>query len=134
MAIATIDPTTGRTLRTFTPQSTDEVHARLARAATAFERHRRTSFADRAVRMRRAAELFDADRERFARLAVQEMGKTIRAARAEVEKCALGCRHYAEHAEAMLTDELIPTAPEPSFVAYLPLGPVLAVMPWNFPY
>jgi len=134
MAIATIDPTTGRQLRTFVAHTPAEVDAALARAAAAFARHRRTSFAERTERMRRAADLLDADRERLARLAVQEMGKTIRAARSEVEKCALGCRYYAEHAAVMLADEAIAGADAPSFVAHLPLGPVLAVMPWNFPY
>ena len=132
--IATIDPTTGRTLRTFTPHGADEVAARLARAATAFEHHRRTGFAERASSMRRAADLFDERREALAGLAVQEMGKTIRAARSEVEKCALGCRWYAEHGAALLADEPVADAPTPSFVAHLPLGPILAIMPWNFPF
>src|SRR4029077_12141798 len=76
----------------------------------------------------------DAGREALAGLAVQEMGKTIRAARSEVEKCALGCRWYAEHAATLLADEPVVDAPTPSFVAHLPLGPILAVMPWNFPF
>jgi succinate-semialdehyde dehydrogenase/glutarate-semialdehyde dehydrogenase len=134
MAIATIDPATGRTLRTFAPHTAADVDARIARAATAFGRHRGTSFAERAASMRRAADLFEAERDRLAALAVGEMGKTICAARAEVEKCALGCRYYAEHAAALLADEPIAGASAPSFVAYLPLGPLLAVMPWNFPF
>jgi succinate-semialdehyde dehydrogenase/glutarate-semialdehyde dehydrogenase len=134
MAIATTDPTTGTTLRTFSALAPVAVDAALARAAAAFVVHRRTSFVDRAERMRRAADLLDAEREHLARLAVREMGKTIRAARSEVEKCALGCRYYAEHAPALLADEPIAAAATPSFVAYLPLGVILAVMPWNFPY
>lgn len=134
MAIATIDPSTGQTLRTFTPHDAAEVERRVARAATAFETHRRTSLADRATALRRVADVLDAEREGLAQIAVQEMGKTIRAARGEVEKCALGCRYYAEHAAAMLADEPIAGAASPSTVVYLPLGPVLAVMPWNFPY
>ncbi len=134
MAIATIDPTTGQTLRTFVGHGPQEVDAILGRAAAAFERHRGTSLAERAVRMRRVADLFDGEREGLARLAVQEMGKTIRGARSEVEKCAAGCRYYAEHAAAMLADAPIPGTAPPSYVVYLPLGPVLAVMPWNFPY
>jgi succinate-semialdehyde dehydrogenase/glutarate-semialdehyde dehydrogenase len=141
MAIATIDPTSGTTLRSFSEHGPDAIAAALVRAAAAFALHRRTSFTERAEWMRRAADLLDAERERLALLAVQEMGKTIRAARSEVEKCALGCRYYAEHAAALLADEPIAGGAEriagaaaPSFVAYLPLGPILAVMPWNFPY
>lgn len=107
-----------------------EIERRLARAAAGFARHRRTSFADRAGWLRRAAELIDQDREALARTMVEEMGKPIRAARAELDKCALTCRHYAEHGAAMLADE-------PSghgTLIYVPLGPVLAVMPWNFPW
>jgi succinate-semialdehyde dehydrogenase/glutarate-semialdehyde dehydrogenase len=134
MAIATIDPSTGQTLRTFPAHDAAEIACRLARAAAAFEIHRRTPLADRAAALRRVADRLDADRERLARIAVEEMGKTIRAARGEVEKCALGCRHYAEYAAAILADEPIAGAASPSTVVYLPLGAVLAVMPWNFPY
>lgn len=134
MAITTTDPTTGKTLRTFAPHDAAEIEARLARAAAAFERHRRTTFAARAAGLRRIAELLDAERERLARLAVVEMGKTIRAARSEVEKCAAGCRWYADHGAELLADEPIADAPAPSTLVHLPLGPVLAVMPWNFPY
>lgn len=134
MAIATIDPTTGKTLRTFAPHDAAEIERRLARAASAFDVHRRRSLPDRAAALRRAADLLDAEREPLARIAVQEMGKTIRAARGEVEKCAFGCRYYAEHAAAMLADERVPETASPSTVVHLPLGPVLAVMPWNFPY
>ncbi len=134
MAIATIDPSTGKTLRTFAPHDAAEIERRLARAASAFETHRRTPLADRAAGLRRFADILDAERETLARLAVVEMGKTIRAARGELEKCALGCRWYAEHAPAMLADEGIAGAASPSSVVYLPLGAILAVMPWNFPY
>jgi len=132
MAIATIDPTTGIMLQTFAPDDAAAIERRLARAADAFERHRLTDVATRATWMRRAADLFDAERERLARLAVQEMGKTIRSARSEVEKCALGCRYYAEHAAMMLADTRL--VPDAARVVQLPLGAVLAVMPWNFPY
>ncbi len=134
MAIATIDPCTGRTLRTYPPHDAVEIAARLERAAAAFARHRRTSFGERAACLMRVADCLDDEREMLARLAVQEMGKTIRAARSEVEKCAAGCRFYAEHGAAMLVDEPIVGAAAPSRVIYQPLGPVLAVMPWNFPF
>ena len=134
MAIASIDPVTGRELRTFTPHDADAVATRIARAEAAFVWHRRTSFAERAASLRRVADTLDAEREALARLAVAEMGKTIRAARSEIEKCAAGCRFYAEHAAAMLADTPLAGAAVPSRVVYQPLGPVLAVMPWNFPF
>ncbi len=134
MGIASLDPSTGRILRSFDAHAPDEVERRLARAAAAFERHRGTSFDARAASLRRVAERFDAERERLARLAVDEMGKTIRAARSEVEKCALGCRYFADHGEELLADVPVLDTSEPTRVVYLPLGPVLAVMPWNFPY
>jgi succinate-semialdehyde dehydrogenase/glutarate-semialdehyde dehydrogenase len=128
MPIASINPATGETLKTFEPHSKAEIERRLALAARAFRT--RTPFNQRANWMRRAADRLDAEREPLARLMTLEMGKPIRAARSELEKCALTCRHYAEHAEAMLADEPAP----PGTIAYLPLGPVLAIMPWNFPF
>src|SRR6185295_20351730 len=97
MAIATVDPTTGHTLETFAPHTAAEVETRLGRSIAAFAEYRRVPFAERARWLRRAADLLDAEREPMARLAVLEMGKTIRSARSEVEKCAAGCRYYAEH-------------------------------------
>jgi succinate-semialdehyde dehydrogenase/glutarate-semialdehyde dehydrogenase len=135
MPIATINPATGETLRTFDALTAEQVEEKLQRASDAFARHRRTSVAERAEKMRRAGELLDAEKDRWARLMTTEMGKTLAAARAEAEKCAWVCRHYAEHAAGML-------APRPVDVGgtargevhFLPLGAVLAVMPWNFPF
>ncbi|HEY0839500.1 MAG TPA: NAD-dependent succinate-semialdehyde dehydrogenase [Vulgatibacter sp.] len=134
MGIATIDPTTGETIRTFAELDDAALDRKLDRTATAFSHWRRTSFARRAESMARAAEVLGADRERLARLMVEEMGKPIVAARAEVEKCAWACRHYAEHAERYLADSPVDMGDTRSFVRNLPLGPVLAVMPWNFPF
>ncbi len=134
MAIATVNPATGETVRTFAPHGAREIEERLARAAAAFARQRRTGFAERGRWLTSAAAILDAEREAFARLMVLEMGKTIRSARSELEKCAAGCRYYAEHAAAMLADEPVAGGAAGSLVAYLPLGPVLAVMPWNFPF
>ena len=134
MSIATINPATGQLVRSYDAHGVADIERRLERAAAAFAVHRRTSFADRSTWMRRAAELLDSERERLARLMVEEMGKTIRAARAEAEKCALTCRHYADHAPAMLADEDAQPSSGRAFLAYLPIGPVLAVMPWNFPF
>ncbi len=137
MAIATVNPATGETEKTFDPHSAAEVERRLALAAAAFETLKGTTFAQRGEWMRAAAGLLDADLEPLAEILTREMGKPIGAARAEVKKCAKGMRFYAEHAEGFLADE--PLA-DPSAVGasravarYQPLGVVLAVMPWNYP-
>jgi succinate-semialdehyde dehydrogenase / glutarate-semialdehyde dehydrogenase len=134
MPFATVDPTTGRTLRTFDPHSPEEVEARLRRAEETFHTFRHTPFAERAGWMRRAAELLEGEAERYGRMMTEEMGKPLEAARAEARKCATACRYYADHAERFLADEPVDTAPDQSFVRYQPLGPVLAIMPWNFPF
>jgi succinate-semialdehyde dehydrogenase / glutarate-semialdehyde dehydrogenase len=132
--IATINPATGETLKTFEPLSTAQIDDAIARAATAFAINRKRSFADRAARMRRAAGILEERSRELGRLITIEMGKPIKASIAEVKKCALVCRYYAEHAEAHLADEHIDTDARESYVKYQPLGPVLAVMPWNFPF
>jgi succinate-semialdehyde dehydrogenase/glutarate-semialdehyde dehydrogenase len=136
MAIATVDPRTGTTLKSFEPLTGAEVDDRLARAAAAFSAYRRTSFAERSGWARGAADLLDEQTQQVAELMTTEMGKTVAAARAEVGKCSKGLRFYAEHAERFLADEPV----DPSAVGatralarYQPLGAVLAVMPWNFP-
>ncbi len=129
-----VNPATGEVLKRYDDHDASEVEARLARAAEAFERYRRTSFAERAGWLRRAGELLVAEKERLGRLMTLEMGKTLASAVAEAEKCASACRYYADHAARFLADERIETSASESFVRYLPLGPVLAVMPWNFPF
>ncbi len=136
MAIATTDPATGRTVKAFDELSDEELERCLGRAEAAFKQQRLTSFEQRSAWMRQAAALLDGDRETVARLMTLEMGKTVRSARAEVAKCARGCRYYAEHAEALLADE--PADPRAvgasaAYARYQPLGVVLAIMPWNFP-
>lgn len=136
MAIATTNPATGEVLKTFDPMSPEQVEAALDRAVTGFEALRTTSFAQRAAWMRAAADILDAEADSIARTMTTEMGKTLAAAKAEVAKCALACRFYAEHAERFLADE--PADPgavgaSRAYARYQPLGPVLAVMPWNFP-
>jgi succinate-semialdehyde dehydrogenase/glutarate-semialdehyde dehydrogenase len=136
MAIATVNPTTGETLKIFEPLSDAEIRDRIARAATAFASYRRTTFDERAGWMRAAADLLDTEIEQLAQLMTTEMGKTVKAARAEVAKCASGCRFYAEHAAGFLADEPADAAAikaVQAYARYQPLGPVLAVMPWNFP-
>src|SRR5690606_36266483 len=127
MTFATIDPTTGETVQTFEELDEETLEQKLAKAQKAFADRKRTPFADRAARMRRAAELLAPERERLARVMVEEMGKPIAAARAEIDKCAWVCRHYAEHAEGYLRDEPVDVGEARAFVRHLPLGPVLAV-------
>jgi len=134
MAIASINPATGELLERFDPLTDAEIDTRIARAEAAFQHHRRTSFTRRAELILRLAELLDSRAEELGRLMTEEMGKPIRAAIAEARKCALACRYYAENAERHLADRVVETGAEQSFVRYLPLGPVLAVMPWNFPF
>jgi succinate-semialdehyde dehydrogenase/glutarate-semialdehyde dehydrogenase len=118
MAIATIDPATGETLRTFDALSAQELEAKTQRAFDAFHSHRRTSFADRAARMLRAAEILEADKELLARLMTIEMGKPIKSAGDEVMKCAWACRYYAETAELTLADQTVVTDATHSFVRF----------------
>jgi succinate-semialdehyde dehydrogenase/glutarate-semialdehyde dehydrogenase len=136
VAIATINPATGETLKTYDELSEAEVERCLAAAAAAHVSYRLTSFAERAGWMRRAAEILDSENEQIATMMVTEMGKTLVAARAEVTKCATTCRYYAEHAEGYLADEPADAAAvgaSAAWVRYDSLGPVLAIMPWNFP-
>jgi succinate-semialdehyde dehydrogenase/glutarate-semialdehyde dehydrogenase len=134
MTIASINPATGETLKTFRPLSSEEIDDRIARAVRAFEVNRARSFAERAQRMRCAGDLLEQRQREYGRLMTLEMGKPIKAAMAEAAKCALVCRYYAEHAEEFLADEPIATEAKETYIHYQPIGPVLAVMPWNFPF
>jgi succinate-semialdehyde dehydrogenase/glutarate-semialdehyde dehydrogenase len=134
VAIRTINPATGEVLRTFEELSDDEIYARVARADSAFRINRARSFHDRAARMSKASEVLLARRKDLGRTATIEMGKPLAAAIAEVEKCALACRYYVDQAEFFLADERVATNAKDSFIRYEPLGIVLAVMPWNFPF
>ena len=134
MKLQSIDPTNGELIETFDEISDADLEAALARARQSFRTYRRTSFAERAGWMRKAAQLLEDEKEKWARVMTQEMGKTYKAALAEAEKCALACRYFAEHGERFLADETIETEADKSYVRYLPMGPVLAVMPWNFPF
>jgi succinate-semialdehyde dehydrogenase / glutarate-semialdehyde dehydrogenase len=133
-AIASVNPATGERLREFPALGAADIDARLARAAEMFAAYRVLPLAERARRLRRTADILEEERDAFARLMTTEMGKLLGAAAEEVLKCARGCRHYAEHAEAMLADEPVTVGDGEAFVRYQPLGPILAVMPWNFPF
>jgi succinate-semialdehyde dehydrogenase/glutarate-semialdehyde dehydrogenase len=136
MGIAVINPATGQTVKTYQALSEPEIDQRLARASEAFAGYRHTRFAERATWMRAAADILDRDRDDVARVMTGEMGKTLAAAGAETAKCARACRFYAQHAAGFLADEPVEgsaVGAERAYATYQPLGPVLAVMPWNFP-
>ena len=134
MTIASINPATGETLETFDALSETQIDEKLQRALETFATYKQTSMADRAEWMLHAAEILEAEKGAFARLMTIEMGKPIKGAVGEVEKCAWVCRYYAESAGQHLADKLVATEAGNSFVRFQPLGPVLAVMPWNFPF
>ena len=134
MAITSINPATGGEIKTFESLTDEQIDEKLGLAARAFRRYWKTPFSDRAKKMVRAAEILEEEKEEFARLMTSEMGKTFTAAVAEAEKCAWVCRYYAENAERFLSDEVAETGAARSYVRYQPLGPILAVMPWNFPF
>ncbi len=134
MSIATINPATGQTLKTFEALSDAQIDRKLGIAAEAFSKYRRSSFAERAQWMQRAAEILEDKKETYGRMMTTEMGKTFRSAVEEAVKCAWVCRYYAENGQAFLADEVVNTPATRSYVRYQPLGAVLAVMPWNYPF
>jgi succinate-semialdehyde dehydrogenase/glutarate-semialdehyde dehydrogenase len=134
MAIATINPATGDVVKTFDALTHAEVEVRVQRAADTFKTYRNVSFPERARMMIKAAEILETEKDALGRIMTLEMGKPLRAAVAEAAKCGTACRYYAENAERFLADEIVETSAKRSFIRYLPIGPVLAVMPWNFPF
>ena len=134
MSIASINPATGELLASFPALTPEELDARLECSAAAFALWKRTTFSERAALLRKAADILEADAERLGRLMTVEMGKPVRAAMDEVLKSAKGCRFYAEHAGEYLADANIPTEAKQSYVRYEPMGAVLAIMPWNYPF
>jgi succinate-semialdehyde dehydrogenase/glutarate-semialdehyde dehydrogenase len=136
VAISTTNPATGEVLKTFDPMPPEQIDRALARAVDGYAALRGTSFAQRAGWMTAAAGILDAERDAIAAMMTTEMGKTLAAARAEVAKCATACRYYAAHAEGYLADEPADAGAvkaRRAYTIYQPIGPVLAVMPWNFP-
>ncbi|BDA74965.1 succinate-semialdehyde dehydrogenase [Calothrix sp. PCC 7716] len=134
MAIATINPATGELIRTFEPLNDTEIGAKIDLAQQVFLKYRHTSFETRSHLLSKVAEILEQDKAKFAALMTLEMGKTYKSAIAEVEKCALVCRYYAETAPQFLADNSVETDASASFIRYQPLGIILAVMPWNFPF
>lgn len=134
MAIATINPATGETLKTFEPITDGEIETKLELAAETFRQYRKISMSQRGEWLVAAAEILENNAEKFGKIMTLEMGKTLTGAIAEAKKCALVCRYYAENAATFLADVPAQTDASKSFVRYQPLGPILAVMPWNFPF
>src|SRR6195256_6881824 len=132
--LESINPATGELIESFEEISDTDLEGALQRAQQTFSTYRGTSFAERAGWLHKAAQILENEREKWARLMTQEMGKTYKAAAAEAQKCASGCRFFAENGARFLADEAIETDADQSYVRHLPLGPVLAVMPWNFPF
>jgi succinate-semialdehyde dehydrogenase/glutarate-semialdehyde dehydrogenase len=132
--IASTNPTTGETLKKFAVINPGEIENALARADGAFQSYRRTSFHERANWLTATANLLEEEKDRLAKIMTLEMGKLLRAAEEEIAKCAKGCRFYSENAERFLAEQEIPTETARNLVRYEPMGPVLAIMPWNFPF
>jgi succinate-semialdehyde dehydrogenase / glutarate-semialdehyde dehydrogenase len=134
MAIATTNPATGEVVKSFEPLTGAQIEQKLQLAASAFRSHRQTTFADRATKMMRAAEILEKEKDECAHLMTLEMGKPLKAGVGEALKSATGCRYYAENAEKFMADEIVEAGAKRSFIRYRPIGPILAIMPWNFPF
>ena len=134
MPIASNNPATGQNLKEFSAVDDAEIEKRLSCAENAFRKYRRTTFTQRPELLHAVGELLFQEKKRYAEIITLEMGKLFRDSIAEIEKCARGCRFYAENGERFLEDEVAQTDAAESYVQYQPLGPVLAIMPWNFPF
>jgi succinate-semialdehyde dehydrogenase/glutarate-semialdehyde dehydrogenase len=134
LAIASINPANQQVLKTFEPLTESQIEEKVQRAADAFVQYRQVPFSERARMMLAAGEILEKEKEAHGRLMTSEMGKTLRSAIDEAAKCAWACRYYAENAERFLADEIVETNAKKSFIRYQPVGPVLAIMPWNFPF
>jgi succinate-semialdehyde dehydrogenase/glutarate-semialdehyde dehydrogenase len=134
MAIASINPATGEKLKEFTPLKDVDIENALRRATASFEKHRAEPFTKRAQLMIAVATLLEREKNELARIITLEMGKLLRDSVAEIEKCARGCRYYADNAERFLEDEVAQTGARRSYLHYQPMGAILAIMPWNFPF
>src|SRR5687767_63738 len=134
MPISAVNPTTGDTIKTYAELTPSEVSEAIVQAHQAFLSWKQTAFAERARLMHRAAHILRDKAPTYGMLMAQEMGKPVKDGQAEAEKCAWVCDYYAEHAARFLTPEIVHTEASKSFVTFQPLGVVLAVMPWNFPF
>src|SRR5262245_7162205 len=134
LAITSVNPATGKPIKTYDEMSPDTAAATIVKAHDAWGSWRETPFATRAALMKRATGVLRQRNREFARLMAEEMGKPLAQGNAEIEKCAWACDYYADHAEAHLAPDVIKTESTKSYVAFEPLGVVLAIMPWNFPF
>jgi len=134
MAIVSVNPATGELLRSFESLSDSAIEAKIQTAANTFPGFRKLPFSDRARMMSKAADILEADKEALGALMTAEMGKTLSSAIAEAAKCATACRYYAENAGRFMADEVVETSASRSYIRYQPLGVILCVMPWNFPF
>jgi succinate-semialdehyde dehydrogenase/glutarate-semialdehyde dehydrogenase len=134
MAIATVNPATGETVKTFEPLSNGQIEEKLKKAADTFPKFRKLSYAQRGAMMNKAGQILEAQKEEFGRIMTTEMGKTHQSAIAEAVKCASACRYYAENAERFMAPEKLDTGGAQTSLLYQPIGVILAVMPWNFPF
>lgn len=134
MAIRAVNPANGKIMKTYPEMSYAQVETILQKSHKAFEKWRTTTIAQRAGLMKKAEDILMSRKEEYARLMSEEMGKPIKQGRLEIEKCARGCDYYIQHAAEFLKDEVVDTEAQRSFVTYQPIGVVLAVMPWNFPF
>lgn len=132
--IETVNPSNGKVIASYDNASPEEVSRQVRDARDAFTKWKKLDLAERTEYMRRLGRVMRKNREEYARLVTEEMGKPIRQSLAEIEKCAWVCDYYAEHAEVFLRDEVIPTEFRKSFVSFEPLGVVACIMPWNFPF
>jgi succinate-semialdehyde dehydrogenase / glutarate-semialdehyde dehydrogenase len=132
--LQSVNPATGEVIAAYDEITDTELQGRIERAHAAFRTYRSTPFSLRAERIHKAADILDGEKHELGKLMTLEMGKTLASAVAEAEKCAWGCRFYAEHAEKFLSDDRVATDAADSYIAYQPLGVVLAIMPWNFPF
>ncbi len=132
--IETINPSTGKAIAAYDNESPEQVNRKVKAAREAFSKWKKLDLAERAEYMRRLGRVMRKNREEYARLVTEEMGKPVRQSLAEIEKCAWVCDYYAERAEVFLRDEIIPTEFRKSFVSFEPLGVVACIMPWNFPF
>ena len=134
MPIATINPTTGETLKVFPAETPEAIERKLDAATKAFQLWKRTGFPERALKMNRLADLLESKSDELGKLMATEMGKLLQAGKDEARKCATGARFYAANARRFLEDEPVAIDGVKAFVTYQPIGPVLAIMPWNFPF
>lgn len=134
MSIASVNPATGEVIRKFEELSEAEIEKKIGLAASTFREYRKVPLTERARLLNKAADILERDKEIFGRTMTIEMGKTFRSAIAEAAKCATACRYYAENGARILADEVVETGARRSFIRYLPIGPILAIMPWNFPF